>query len=323
MGKTITVEIIRPSKPTPKPPPDLANIYTVKPDQLSWSWDYKVRSVVSDGFLPSAPAVNRTGDINNPARFSRSTFTRAWQYFTIDLLSMSIHGALFKDLWPADKDVMIKKWSAMYDKNTFLTNFAGVGNCNNYITGEMRGEDPKIDPLICATSKVKVLEIRRSNSGITAGYDMARLAAFDEKETPPPVTMALLNDPRIMTATVIYPNGSVIDFPQYPSRRHPYPLISSAGSERWFPLIDLDKYSPTYTIIRARERSFPMLETLKGWKTYIVFLVVLLNGVLAQFGWGLELPDAWQGAASILLSILALFMRTISDGPAGFWRGKG
>ena len=236
--KTATV----PEPEPPKPEPPEMNLYRVKPDHLTWTWNYQIRDVVRNGFLASAPAVFRTGEITDPKNFIRSTFSEKWQWFSIDLLSMSVHGVLFSELTGDDKKIMIRKWGVFTDKGRFLNNFAGTDNKNNYITGEMRDGEPKIDPLICTNSIVKVLDVRKSSSGRTKGLDMAKLYAFDESETPPRVTKELLdNDPRILTATVIYPNGNVIDFPQYPSQRHPYPLISARNSERWFPLTDLEK----------------------------------------------------------------------------------
>ena len=58
------------------------------------------------------------------------------------------------------------------------------------------------------------------------------------------------------------------------------------------------------------------MDKLKGYKTFIVFGVVLLNGILNQFGWGLELPPEWQAKIDIILSVLALVMRWFSTGPA-------
>ena len=63
------------------------------------------------------------------------------------------------------------------------------------------------------------------------------------------------------------------------------------------------------------------MDWLNGKKTYIVFGVVLLNGVLNLLGWGLELPAEWQGKAEIALSFVALFLRAISYKP-GFLSGK-
>jgi hypothetical protein len=63
------------------------------------------------------------------------------------------------------------------------------------------------------------------------------------------------------------------------------------------------------------------MEWLNGYKTYIVFGVVLLNGLLNLFGWGLELPESYQGWVEIVLSFVALILRAISYKP-GFLAKK-
>ena len=65
------------------------------------------------------------------------------------------------------------------------------------------------------------------------------------------------------------------------------------------------------------------MEWLAGYKTYIVFAVVLLNGVLNLFGWGLELPEAYQGWVEIVLSAIALILRAISYVPGFIAKRRG
>ena len=60
------------------------------------------------------------------------------------------------------------------------------------------------------------------------------------------------------------------------------------------------------------------MEWLNGKKTYIVFGVVLLNGVLNLFGWGFELPTEYQSKIEIILSFVALILRAVSYKP-GIW----
>lgn len=255
--------------------PPKKNIYRMKRDQDMYSWNFKVRDVVSA--LGSAPAVNRTGEIGDPSYFRRATFTSEWQFFWADVLAMYRYGKLFNDLAKSNYELMnkpafaeknraldgiatlaMKAWGKVLDlfsgterddivrifnsltlSDKFLTNKAGTNNCNNYITGDMRVEDPKIDPLVCAESNVEVLEVRTSTSGKTSGLQMARLNTFQQNETPPPVTEELLSDPRILWATVIYPDGRLIPFPNFDGNPVPYPYI--AQQECWFQLRDLEK----------------------------------------------------------------------------------
>ena len=54
---------------------------------------------------------------------------------------------------------------------------------------------------------------------------------------------------------------------------------------------------------------------LAGYKTYIVFAVVLLNGILNLFGWGLELPANYTEWVEIVLAAVALILRAVTFKP--------
>jgi len=55
------------------------------------------------------------------------------------------------------------------------------------------------------------------------------------------------------------------------------------------------------------------MEWLKGYKTFIVFGVVLLNGILNLLGWGLELPAEYADKVGIILSAIALVLRWFTN----------
>jgi len=217
--------------------PPKKNLYRMKRDQDMYAWNFKVRQSAID--LGSAPAVNRTGEITNPADFRRSTFTKEWQFFWADLLAMYRYGKPFNSLGGTERDHIVRTFNSLTLSDKYLTNFLGTDNCNNYITGKMRDQDPKIDPLVCAESDVEVMEIRTSTEGKTSSLQMARLHTFMENETPPAVTKELLNDPRVLWATVIYPDGQLIPFPNFDGDPVPYPYI--AKQECWFYLQDMEK----------------------------------------------------------------------------------
>lgn len=261
------ITIRRTDKPTPPPPPD--NLYIIKADQYTYSWNFQVRSVAPN------PAVNRTGEIGNPSNFRRAAFTAKWQFFWADLLSMRVYGKLFSELSTSsfvqtdrapivemvrlfyskvvdflsgtEKSNIINLFNAITSSTRFLNNSWGTNNCNNYVTGQMRDRDPVIDPLVCAGPRVEVLEVRTSTSGKTTGLHMARLKSFNENDTPPVVTQEFLdNDPRVLRATVINEDGELTDFPQiyqkFPELSDywvPYPYVSK--DDCWFPLRDLEK----------------------------------------------------------------------------------
>jgi len=230
----IVAQSAEPEPPT-TPPVAYDNLYRVKEDQYCASWGYKVRQAAFD--LGSAPAVNRTGEQSNPANFIRSKFTRPWQFFWADLLSVKVFGVLYNELGTDDAKGIEGVFSGLTKSDKFLTNRFGTDNCNNYISGDMRSEDPLIDPLVCAGSIVRVLDIQNG---------MAKLWTFKEWEAPPPVTKETLSDPRVLTATNIFPDGHLTNFDnlyiKYPTLSDhsvPYPYISSQTC--WIALDNLEK----------------------------------------------------------------------------------
>ncbi len=58
-----------------------------------------------------------------------------------------------------------------------------------------------------------------------------------------------------------------------------------------------------------------MWNWLQGKKTYIVFGVVLLNGILNLFGWGLELPEQHANAVVDILAVIAIVLRYVTTTP--------
>lgn len=220
--------------------------YRVKPDQFCYSWDYKVRDVAPN------PAVNRTGEITNPANFVRAKFIERWQFFWADLLAMKVYGKRLLELGGTHNKTpeylaIVDLFSDLSTHDRFLNNKWGTDNCNNYVADIYRGGDPVIDPLICADSIVEVEQVQTSAGGITSGLKMAKVKAFDVSGVPPIVTAELLaNDRRVLKATVINKDGSVDDFPQIikrfpwlPDHSVPYPLI--AVNECWFYFDDLQE----------------------------------------------------------------------------------
>jgi hypothetical protein len=64
-----------------------------------------------------------------------------------------------------------------------------------------------------------------------------------------------------------------------------------------------------------------MLDALAGWKTYLIFAATLVLAVGSKLGWADADSVAVQYALDLLtnpvvLSILALIMRKVTDGPA-------
>jgi hypothetical protein len=178
-----------------------------------------------------APAVFRCGTFEDHKSFTRTRFTREYQFMAADLLALRKYGKPYLQLAGIQRDDIIRAFNSLYDSSTAFTNFKGTDNCNNYLTGSIsRGEDPRIDPLICAGSIVEVLQVATNSKGV----QMARLRSY---RAPAVVTLA---DTRVMKASIIYKSdGHLGEFPQLNGLAVPYPLISS--QDIWFPLIDLER----------------------------------------------------------------------------------
>ncbi len=211
------------------PPPALAR-FKVKLDQYSPAWDYKVRdAAIKAG---SAPAVNRTGTELNAEHFRRSSFGRDWQFYAADLLGLSKYGHRLTNLTAEQRKDIVQRFNSLYQSNRFLTNEKGVDNCNNYLTGEVgKGEDPLIDPLVCADDILTGEVILNDR-----GESMVRILSFRPNEPPP---FPRLDDPRVMLATVIYRNGILRPFPQLGGLPVPYPLLAVEPTH--IPLAYLDR----------------------------------------------------------------------------------
>jgi hypothetical protein len=215
-------------------------IYKVKPDQETERWNFQVRPVVikEDGTADDTPmpAVFPTGEIDSYLDFRRNKFTEKWQIFAADLLSMKKYGLRLDQLGVQNKSAIITAFNSIYKGNRFLNNDHGVERYNNYITGETdRGEDPLIDPLICASNVIHTgLPVKNIKNIL-----MVQIDGFLDTDIPPVVTNETLNDSRILNATIIKGDGSVVNFTQLMNGDSvPYPYIRTK-EEGFYPVVDL------------------------------------------------------------------------------------
>jgi hypothetical protein len=216
------------------PPP---NLWVVKADPLT-THQFTAAEVYANGVRlmrtatqQGAPAVFRCGTFEDHKSFSRTRFAREYQFMAADLLALRKYGRRYADLTGTQRDDIIRAFNSLYDQDTAFTNFKGVDNCNNYLTNSDRGEDPRIDPLICAGSVVEVLQVATNSHG----EQMARLRSY---RAPAVVTLA---DSRVQRATIIYKSdGHLGEFPQLGGGLEvPYLYISS--QDCWYPIQDLER----------------------------------------------------------------------------------
>ena len=217
-------------------PTQPGGLYRVLPDPLT-THQFTAEEVYANGVRlmrtadqQGAPAVFRTGTFEDHKSFTRTRFTREYQFMAADLLAMRKYGLPYLQLSSIPKADIVRAFNSLYTSTTAFDNFKGVDNCNNYLTGQVgRGEDPRIDPLICAGAIVEVLQVATNSKGIV----MARLNSF---RSP---SVASLTDTRVLRATNIdKSDGHVFNFDQLKDGGIvPYPYISS--QDCWYPLIDL------------------------------------------------------------------------------------
>ena len=227
--------------PTLTPPPAEGELhrYWVRPDWLSPAWGYQPRPAAP------APAVNRSGEISNRTNFRRAWLTEEWQWFWVDLLSLSKYQRVFSELTEDEQDLITGAFGGLTGDHLAFTNRAGSGTKNCYPCGETdRGEDMKIDPLITGGNTILGSEPVQNKHG----QWMVQVYSFDANQPPPVATLEMLDDPRVLWATIIgkreLPDGSfpLFGFPQlHDGTSVPYPYITV--EDYYYPLAELEEYS--------------------------------------------------------------------------------
>ncbi len=225
---------------TPPPTAELRR-YWVKPDWLSPNWGYRPR-----GSAP-APAVNRSGEIDDRTSFRRARLNEEWQWFWADLLSLSKFRRGYAELTVDQQAFISRSFGGLTGDHLAFTNNAGSSTKNCYPCGQTdRGEDMKIDPLICGGNTV----FGGDPVPNARGQWMVKVHSFDASQPPPVATLDMLDDPRVLWATIIsttrYPDGSyhLFGFPQLKDGTPvPYPYMTA--EPYYYPLEELEEYSLT------------------------------------------------------------------------------
>jgi len=207
------------------PPPSNDLVYPegyelawVKPDWLlpaygdSVGFDYDIRSNNLTDRGQGTPGVHRFGEMGPRLVYhtytSRSVFDKGKQEFAADVLAVKRYGKKLNEL-PPDQAAHIRKvFGAEYSHGLFITNFAGVDICKDYINQEnLDKDDSKIDPFIVHTNTIAVKRIDDT---------WVRAYGYEVNEKLPEVIPELLEaDPRILKAGIIYPKK----FTEFPNDR--------------------------------------------------------------------------------------------------------
>ena len=223
------------------PPTGELRRYWVKPDWLSPYWGYGPRPAAP------APAVNRSGEILNRTSFRRARLTEAWQWFWADLMALAKYQRVYSALTLDEKAFISRAFGGLTGDHLAFTNNAGSSTKNCYPCGETdRGEDMKLDPLICGGNTLLGSDPVRNERGEW----MVKMYSFDANQPPPVATLDMLNDPRVLWATIIstkkFPDGSysLFGFPQLKDGTPvPYPYMTV--EDYYYPLEELEEYALT------------------------------------------------------------------------------
>lgn len=210
--------------------------FRVLPDTKSPYWGFHTRPVAPN------PAVNPTSpDKDDWPDTSRSWFTEEWQWFWVDVMSLQKYSVVFADLprYPQpsrniERNLIVSAFKDVTAGNKFMTDGNGTDKYNNYITGEMRGQDPKQQSKVTALNDVYSAWPVEENF---RGVEMVRLDSFIAGLGPPKATLAILRDHRMHRARIIYKNGTHGDFAHLKGRPLLYPFVTSGPA--WYPRNEL------------------------------------------------------------------------------------
>ena len=212
---------------------------SVKRDQFTqYNWVVNDPDRRENGVRDSAPApaVMQTGTFENNKSWGWAWLTERHTFFWADLLSMQRYGSLYLDLTKDERLRIISTFNGITSGSKFLTNDRGSTTRHNYLNGENADkEDIQVAPLICCDDWVRVLGVETNSHGV----EMALLDGFLQGDPLPKVTRELLQDPRILWATVINKKGEISNFPQLDTFPVPYPRLTS--KPYWYPYRDLEK----------------------------------------------------------------------------------
>lgn len=186
------------------------------------------------------PMVFRMGEYDDPRNGHYTRLTEEWQFFWFDLCANIVYMRYHQELNRDEFLYLAKRVTALGSGDRAFTNFHGLDQYRNYLTGENpMAELPAIYTLVCGGASI---------NGEVAG-DMLRVEHFDGTQSPPDVSgIDPYTDPRVFFATTVSQaiDGSfrAYHFPQLGGLDVPVPIIASR--DIYYPLKDLERYEDRY-----------------------------------------------------------------------------
>ena len=178
---------------------------------------------------PNLPMVFRCGELDNSSNGHYSDLNSEWQFFLMDLLSLSYYGKPHTKLTKLERAYMAKRTTAVYASARAFSNNKGLDLFRNYLLGERLTEGlPSIYTLVCGGASLA--GEKKIN---TKGVSMLKVDYFDGNGSPPPIeTININTDPRIffattITSTIKNEGYAVYRFPNLDGKDVPIPIIAS------------------------------------------------------------------------------------------------
>lgn len=201
---------------------------------------------------PNLPCVFRCGEIENTLNGHYTPLNEEWQFFMLNLLSLSFYMATWNNLTIPEYDWLADRYKGLYADNTAFTNKHGTTTHRNYVTRKADdmnkdAEDMKIYTLICGGAS-----LRGSLAVNSKGEKIIKVDCFDGNQPPPNInTINIHTDERIFFATTITntPSGEGYKVNKFPYLKDatgyvydcPIPLIASMPI--YYPIKDLSFYT--------------------------------------------------------------------------------
>ena len=211
--------------------------YWVEPDVLQSDPEYHtyVNGVRGPRGAAPAPAVFILGEARNNKNSHNVKMDRELQLFNADLMSLSEYGRLFDDLTKFEREHIGSAFRGVFGNTKAFAN--GVG---------YQGPEPKVDFVnqkdigaeLPAYDKIRTCGTN-SHTGIEIGR-MLQVNTFDPNDLPKNYGVEILQDARVLWATIQYRGGAVGPFPNL-SKGVPLALVSRYPV--YYPLENLEKYN--------------------------------------------------------------------------------
>jgi hypothetical protein len=208
--------------------------YLVLPDQFTHRWKFQMRPVLKT--VSGTPAIFPVSVLNEWPTTNWCFLNERWQWYWVDLLSLSKYGKVYKNLSKVQKFFIVRAFKGATTSDRAFNNGKGTDDYRCYPSNQNKNRpDPRMESLVCAGNFVYSAHEPVKDS---KGRWMVQLYSFLENDIPP---TSSLEDPRVQVATIIRRDGSLRGFPQLKGSKTYFPFLTKQPC--YYPLEDLQKVS--------------------------------------------------------------------------------